>query len=359
MSTPTPMCDTSCNKYTIDDALLDRINTIDSNVLKTANQTNTNVASGFSDTNKNIASAECGIQKDVYRTAQNTIDTIDSTMERKSIANDLHGFNNTHAILGSIDKNGERNISTTERNGTTNLISTMTSSAQNLAAIERANQQNLLATNSNGAEIMLSNERIILENHRLGRDMTNQHNYHNIETLKGMCDIKSAIADRYSKNEERHNDRHQRLELELARHNAASQLQGSENYARLQLELCKLDNNLGKDILKTSADAKFQSADNLRQTQLDTAKLEGTVSKQHEQVLNNLFRMESKLELQAEKNTASIQLEALRNRSDILCKVEQCCCELKSEIKNADCDRLRDRNLLLEFENSRQRTSHH
>lgn len=337
MSTPTPMCDTSCNKYTIDDALLDRINTIDSDVLKTSNLTNANISNGLCDTNKNIASAECGIQRDVFRTAQNTIDTIDSTMERKSIANDLHGFNNTHAILGSIDKNGERNISTTERNGTTNLISTMTASAQNLSAIERS----------------------ILETHRVGRDMTNQHNYHNIETLKGMCDIKSEIANRYSKNEERHNDRHQRLELELARHNAASQLQGSENYARLQLELCKLDNNLGKDILKTSADAKFQSADNLRQTQLDTAKLEGTVSKQHEQVLNNLFRMESKLELQAEKNTASIQLEALRNRSDILCKVDQCCCELKSEIKSADCDRLRDRNLLLEFENSRQRTSHH
>lgn len=375
----TPSCDSSCNKYTIDDALLDRINTIDSNclkstnlvntnisnglnnidanVLKSSNLVNTNLSNGLCDTNKNIASAACNTQRDIYKTSQHAIDTLDSSMERKSIANDLHGFNNTHALLGSIDKNGERGISSTERNGASNLVSTMTASAQNLEAIERTNQQNLLATNTKGAEIMLSNERIILENHRLGRDMSNQHHNHNIETLKNICDIKSTINERYSKTEERQNDRHQRLELELARHNASTQLHASDNFSRLQLELCKLDNNLGKDIIKTSADAKFQSADYFRQTQLENAKLKGTVSKQHEQVLNNLCRMESKLELQAEKNTAAIQLEALRNRSDILCKIDKCCCEIKGEIKNSDSDKLRDRNLLLEFENIRQRNN--
>jgi hypothetical protein len=334
--------------YTVDEALLESINKIDADVLRTANQTNTNVASGFSHTSRQIADGDCETQRDILESSQRAIDTINSSMERKAIANDLNGFNNTHAVLGAINQNSQRIVDIADRNSTANLLATSSSSAQNLAA-----------TNANAAEIMHSSERLMVDNHRLGRDMTNQHNYHNIETLKGVCDIKSEIANRYSKNEERHNDRHQRLELELARHNAASQLQGSENYARLQLELCKLDNNLGKDILKTSADAKFQSADNLRQTQLDSAKFEGTVARQHEQVLNNLCRMESKLELQAEKNTASIQLEALRNRSDILCKVEQCCCELKSEIKSADNERLRDRNLLLEFENSRQRTSNH
>jgi hypothetical protein len=358
--------------YSIDDAVLDRISTVDDNVLKGTNLVNTNVsngfcdtngkvlgtgsdirrdvANGFCDTNGKIASAECDLDRDIYQTSQKTIDTLGATMERKSIANDLNAFNHTNNILGSVTQNGQRSIDATERNGTGNLISTMTASAQNLAAIERANSANLVATDRNGNAIMLSNERIILENHRLGRDMSNQHTLHNVDTLKGMFEINANIADRYCKTEERHNDRHQRLELELARHNAASQLQGSENYSRLQLELCKMDNNLGKDILKTSADAKFQSIDNLRQTQLDSAKLEGTVSRQHEQVLNNLCRMESKLELQAEKNTASIQLEALRNRSDILCKIDTCCCELKSEIKNSDCDRLRDRNLILEFE---------
>jgi hypothetical protein len=367
--------------YAIDDAVLARISEVDTNVLKSTNLTNTNlshgfcdtngkiqsaetdirreIASGLCDTNSKIASTECGLDRDIYQNAQKTIDTLGSSMERKAIANDLNASNHTNNILSSVTQNGQRGIDATERNGAGNVISTMTASAQNLAAIERANSANVVATDRNGAAIMLSNERIILENHRLGSDMTNQHNLHNIDALKGMFEINANIASRYSKNEERQNDRHQRLELELARHNAASQLQGSENYSRLQLELCKMDNNLGKDILKTSADAKYQSIDNLRQTQLDSIKLECTVSKQHEQVLNNICRMESKLELQAEKNTASIQLEALRNRSDILCKIDTCCCELKSELKNSDCDRLRDRNLILEFERRNSNGGHH
>lgn len=358
--------------YTVDEALLESINRIDADVLKSANLVNSNlsnglshtnkniadadcnirreVANGFCDTNGKIASAECDLDRDIYQTSQRTIDTLRDSMERKAIATELNGFNNTHSILGSVDKNGERGVVATERNGTTNLISTMTSSAQNLAAIERNGTTGILETEKQGAQIMLSNERIILENHRLGREMSSQHNAHGIEALKSAHAISSLIANRYSKSEERHSDRHQRLELELARHNASSQLQGSENYSKLQLELCKLDNNLGKDILKTAADAKYQAADIFRQTQVDSAKFEGTVARQHEQVLNNLCRMEAKLEFQAEKNTSAIQLEALRNRSDILCEIKECCCELKREIKNSDYEKLRDKNLVLEFE---------
>ena len=50
-----------------------------------------------------------------------------------------------------------------------------------------------------------------------------------------------------------------------------------------------------------------------------------------------MSKLQSKLELQAAQNTAAIQLEALRNRSDILCEIKECCCELKSEIyKSSD-----------------------
>jgi hypothetical protein len=44
-----------------------------------------------------------------------------------------------------------------------------------------------------------------------------------------------------------------------------------------------------------------------------------------------------RLELQASNNTAAIQLEALRNRTDIISKIDNCCCELKDKISNSEC----------------------
>lgn len=68
----------------------------------------------------------------------------------------------------------------------------------------------------------------------------------------------------------------------------------------------------------------------------------------------------AKLELQAATNTSAIQMEALRNKCEVVDKIEECCCELKQKIDGSDNARLRDalneattRNALLEVRRGR------
>lgn len=108
----------------------------------------------------------------------------------------------------------------------------------------------------------------------------------------------------------------------------------ARDYGHIMREFCKVEGRLERDILQSRADAADRFC---------------------------------KLELQAANNFGAIQLEAMRNRTDILQKLEECCCEMKDKmtmseanikdlIKSVDAERLRDalkaaetKNIILEF----------
>jgi hypothetical protein len=110
--------------------------------------------------------------------------------------------------------------------------------------------------------------------------------------------------------------------------------QNGRDYGHIMREFCKVEGRLTRDILHSRADAADRFC---------------------------------KLELQAANNFGAIQLEAMRNRTDILQKLEECCCEVKERvstseanvkdlIKTVDAERLRDalktaetKNLIFEF----------
>jgi hypothetical protein len=109
--------------------------------------------------------------------------------------------------------------------------------------------------------------------------------------------------------------------------------------------------------------------------------MERDLSREHHNLMRDTFQLErvmrdkfdmqsqnfSKLELQAATNTAAIQLEALKNKTEIMQKFAECCCELKERIttsessikelvKSLDTERIRDalkaaetKNLILEL----------
>lgn len=124
------------------------------------------------------------------------------------------------------------------------------------------------------------------------------------------------------------NDRHLSGLIDSHHHQMA------RDYGHVMREFCKVEGRLSRDILESRADS---------------------------------IERFGKLELQAANNFAAVQLEAMRNRTDILNKLEQCCCEMKDKmtmseanikdlIKSTDAERLRDalktaetKNLILEF----------
>lgn len=309
--------------YSIDDAILNKINGV-----------NTHLTSGFCDTNTNILTSD-----------QRTIDQLNASLDRKSIANDLHNYNNTRQILENDNRNAGFNLASTERNGSSNLIAAERIGGQNISAIERSAAFNMAAIERTSGENMRATERGT--NQTLNAvDRNGAQNLSTLERRTGEILVGN----------ERIVNQNQHIFSNLSREHSLQHTENIRGMDQIRLEMCKLDNNLSKDILKSNADVKSQASDYFRQTQVDSVR-------NHEKLLNKLCKMESKLELQAEKNTASMQLEALRNRSDILCKIDSCCCELKHKIdtsehnvlnmmKCAEMEKLRNANLLLEFKNS-------
>jgi len=207
-----------------------------------------------------------------------------------------------------------------------------------------------------------------------------QLNSLNADLLKTSYDRTAEILasqERFSNNQEQRDHRSQQHITDAifntsAQGVAATERNGSMNLAATQ--------NLGAQAERLANENLSLFLDNAR----DMSHQHHDLSREHHHLMRDTFQLErvmrdqfalqaqnfSKLELQAATNAAAIQLDAVKNKNEIMQKMAECCCDLKERIsssetsikelvKSLDTERIRDalkaaetKNLILELKNN-------
>lgn len=221
-------------------------------------------------------------------------------------------YDRTSEILAATERYELAEEARNQRN-TEYILNTVNSNgSSNLAATEKYGSTNLSATQTAESRISSQAERLANENMLQFSGIKDRVSDYFYNTSKDFCHLGDEV---------------QGTKYALSR-------QAGDYFAKSQVDLVKVENSLGRQ-----ADHNFAS------------------------VQKQISDVGCRIELQGANNTAAIQIEALKNKGDIMQKLAECCCEVKEKIsassdsikdlvKSYDTDRLRDALQISEAKNA-------
>ena len=322
------------------------------------------------DAERNLTSGQVSVTKDIHATTLGLRDAI----ERGTMASGKAIDRNTSFIGSAVERNGGQLMGSTERNagkvmtaiekvaGETRLTGTINDAASRQAAadsardlaiaIERNGANSVNATQNANTQLLGSIERnagegrvttvtsqaaldakltdvrhsILADVNRAGSEMINS----NVQSLNvltkhvtdGAWETRQAIGSGFSD-----------VGLAIVKGHADLQKSTGDYYSSLLLEQQKLGQFMSSkmdgqfaatqlEILKSKADLSAQSASQFSISQLEQQKMGSVLSAQ----------------------MAEAKYDALKNHTDVVKQVADCCCELKEKNDRLDRERLRDEN---------------
>lgn len=242
---------------------------------------------------------------------------INDNVIRGSERNNDNNNRNTQFILDNDNRNALYTNDNIHREG-----------VRNFGAIERNGGDNLVATHATAGVLGIQAEKLANENatwvYRTHKEIGDNAK----DAARDFCDVKHEV-----------NQASCEIQRQNAEINGSTSTKLAEQFGLIQMQAATLAAKLELQASQIAAKSTEQSA-------LIQLQASNIAAKAYEQGASTQLQASSfaakaletaaTLQLQAANNTSAIQIEALKNKSEMMNKMEECCCELKERISSSE-----------------------